>query len=386
MKNPKLTILMPCLNEAETIAKCINKAKKWIAENNYPAEILVADNGSKDKSKSIARSLGARVVDIESRGYGNALYYGSLEAKGQYIIMGDADDSYDFSQLDLFVKKLEDGFDLVMGDRFAGGIMPGAMPSKNKYIGNPILSWLGRLFFKSKIRDFHCGLRGFSRAAFLKMDLRTSGMEFASEMVIKASIFRLRITEVPIILSKDGRSRPPHLKPWRDGWRHLRFMLLFCPRWLFVIPGFFFLAIGIAIYFPLLLGPLKIKNISFDIHTLFYAESLIILGLLSLCSGIVTRAVASKDGLMKQHRLYKIIYDVPLLELGSFFGLAAIGFGVFLGIHSFEMWGSANFGDLTYGQFLRLVSLSSLSILAGGIIFLFSLILGFLALPKRNES
>jgi glycosyltransferase involved in cell wall biosynthesis len=378
MNKVKLTILMPCLNEAETLAKCINKAKKWAIKNNYPTEILIADNGSKDESKAIAKSLGANVVEVESRGYGNALYYGALEAKGKYIIMGDADDSYDFSKLDSFVKKLEDGFDLVVGNRFAGGISEGAMPWKNKYIGNPILSWLGRLFFKSKIRDFHCGLRGVSKNAFLRMDLRTSGMEFASEMIIKASIFDMKIEEVATTLSKDGRSRPPHLKPWRDGWRHLRFMLLFCPRWLFVIPGLFFLLLGAIIYFPLLLGPLKIKSVNLDIHTLFYAEAIIILGLLSLCSGTVIRVVAAKDGLMNEHRLLKFIYEMPLLELGSFFGLTTIGIGV--------LWSLNSFGNLAYGQFLRIVSLSSLTFIAGGIIFLFSLILGFLKLPTRNKS
>jgi glycosyltransferase involved in cell wall biosynthesis len=222
----QLTILMPCLNEIETLGRCIEKAKSWIEKNGLDAEILVADNGSTDGSQKNAESLGARVISVAQRGYGSALFHGCMAANGEWIIMGDADDSYDFSALDPFVEKLSDGYDLVMGNRFAGGIAPGAMPWKNRYIGNPILTLIGRFLFKSPANDFHCGLRGFRKDAFLRMDLRTTGMEFASEMVIKANLFGMRITEVPTTLSKDGRSRAPHLRPWRDGWRHLRFMLI----------------------------------------------------------------------------------------------------------------------------------------------------------------
>ena len=233
----KLTILMPCLNEAETLALCINKANAWALHSGIQTEVLIADNSSTDGSQAIAESLGARVIPVKQRGYGSALFYGCMVARGEWIIMGDADDSYDFSNLDSFIQKLREGFDLVMGNRFLGGIAPGAMPWKNRYIGNPILTWVGRLLFKCPAKDFHCGLRGFRKDAFLRMDLRTTGMEFASEMVIKANLFGMRIVEVSTTLSKDGRSRPPHLRPWRDGWRHLRFMLLFSPLWLFLYQG-----------------------------------------------------------------------------------------------------------------------------------------------------
>ena len=233
----QLTILMPCLNEAETLALCINKANAWALHSGIQTEVLIADNSSTDGSQAIAESLGARVIPVKQRGYGSALFYGCMVARGEWIIMGDADDSYDFSNLDSFIQKLREGFDLVMGNRFLGGIAPGAMPWKNRYIGNPILTWVGRLLFKCRAKDFHCGLRGFRKDAFLRMDLRTTGMEFASEMVIKANLFGMRIAEVPTTLSKDGRSRPPHLRPWRDGWRHLRFMLLFSPLWLFLYQG-----------------------------------------------------------------------------------------------------------------------------------------------------
>jgi len=384
MSKINLTILMPCLNEEETLATCINKANKWILENNYSSEILIADNGSTDKSQSIATSLGARVINVKKRGYGNAIFFGALEAKGKFIIMGDADDSYDFSNLNLFIEKLEGGFDLVMGNRFAGGIMDGAMPWKNKFIGNPILSWLGRLFFNSKIRDFHCGLRGFSKKAFLKMDLRTSGMEFASEMVIKANIFNMKIAEVPTILHKDGRSRQPHLRPWRDGWRHLRFMLLFCPRWLFVIPGILTFLLSSLLYSALLIAPLRIGGINLDLHTLFYAEAGVVLGFLALFFGLIIRLFASREGLMSEHKLYEIICKNPVLEIGSIFGLLAIATGVYLGFSTLASWQSLNFGDIPNGDLLRTVSLSSLSILVGGILLLSSLLMGFITMSTRE--
>ena len=230
----ELTILMPCLNEAETLERCIVKATRYLAESGIVGEVVIADNGSTDGSQAIAQRLGARVVDVPVRGYGAALGMGIRSAHGRYIIMGDSDDSYDFSKLNGFVAKLREGFDLVMGNRFLGGIAPGAMPFLHRYLGNPVLTFIGRLFFKCPARDFHCGLRGFSRAAIMGLSLRTTGMEFASEMVVKASLNKLKITEIPTTLDKDGRSRPPHLRTWRDGWRHLRFLLMYSPRWLFL--------------------------------------------------------------------------------------------------------------------------------------------------------
>ena len=258
-----LTILMPCLNEVETIARCIEKAKIGIQKSGVRGEILVADNGSTDGSQVIAEKLGARVVAVKEKGYGSALIGGSRAALGKWILMGDADASYDFSQADRFVKKFQENFELVMGCRLpkgGGTILPGAMPWKNRRLGNPVLSFIGRLFFKCPAHDFHCGLRGFTKDAFEKMDLQTTGMEFASEMVIKATLKKLRITEVPVTLSKDGRSRPPHLKPWRDGWRHLRFMLLFSPRWLFLFPGIFLSLLGFIFAARLSLGIETVVN------------------------------------------------------------------------------------------------------------------------------
>lgn len=381
----KLTILMPCLNEAETLGICIKKANDWLSRSGIDGEVLIADNGSTDGSQKIAQKNGARVVDVPVRGYGSALYHGCLSAQGEYIIMGDSDNSYDFSNLDVFVQKLDQGYDLVMGNRFLGGIAPGAMPWKNRYIGNPALTFIGRALFKCPAKDFHCGLRGFTKNAFLRMDLRTTGMEFASEMVIKANLFGMKIAEVPTTLSKDGRSRPPHLRPWRDGWRHLRFMLLFSPRWLFLIPGIIIFILSSVSYFLLLENPLKIGNITFDIHTLFYAQTGMTLGLLSIILGIVVRMFGIREGLLQDHQLLFWARKTPILEIGSVLGGVLMLTGVYLGFELLSDWGSKDFGQLNYGELLRSVSLSTLLISFGGIAFLGSLIMGFLTLPTRRS-
>jgi glycosyltransferase involved in cell wall biosynthesis len=381
----KLTVLMPCLNEAETLEICIKKAIDWLKRTNTIGEVVIADNGSTDGSQEIAIKNGARVVDVPIRGYGSALYYGSVAANGKYIIMGDSDDSYDFSNLDAFIEKLDQGFDLVMGNRFLGGIEPGAMPWKNKYIGNPVLTWVGRTLFKCPAKDFHCGLRGFRKDAFLKMDLRTIGMEYASEMVIKANLFGMRITEVPTTLSKDGRTRPPHLLPWRDGWRHLRFMVLFSPRWLFLIPGTAIFALSSFFYFPILLGSLKIGRLVFDINTLFYAQAGITLGLLSITLGLLVRMFGMREGLLQEHQFLEKCRTSPILEVGSIIGILLIVGGIFLGFDLLTTWGSENFGNLEIGQFLRTVSFSTLLITLGGLGLLASFIMGFLALPTRRQ-
>src|SRR5580658_8051259 len=268
----ELTILMPCLNEAETLAVCITKAMSWLERSGVRGEVLIADNGSTDGSQAIAIEAGARVVPIAAKGYGSALLGGIKAARGRFVIMGDSDDSYDFGSLDAFVEKLRDGHDLVMGNRFKGGIKKGAMPPLHRYIGNPVLTTIGRIFFHSPCGDFHCGLRGFDREAILSLDLQAPGMEFASEMVVKATIQGLNITEVPTTLSPDGRSRPPHLRSWRDGWRHLRFLLLFSPRWLFLYPGLGLMALGVGSMVWLLPEPRMVGRITLDIHTLFYAS------------------------------------------------------------------------------------------------------------------
>ncbi|NLV86502.1 MAG: glycosyltransferase [Clostridiales bacterium] len=376
---------MPCLNEAETLGICIKKANDWLSRSGIDGEVLIADNGSTDGSQKIAQKNGARVVDVPVRGYGSALYHGCLSAQGEYIIMGDSDNSYDFSNLDVFVQKLDQGYDLVMGNRFLGGIAPRAMPWKNRYIGNPALTFIGRALFKCPAKDFHCGLRGFTKDAFLRMDLRTTGMEFASEMVIKANLCGMKIAEVPTTLSKDGRSRPPHLRPWRDGWRHLRFMLLFSPRWLFLIPGIIIFILSSVSYFLLLGNPLKIGNITFDIHTLFYAQTGMTLGLLSIILGIAVRMFGIREGLLQDHQLLFWVRKTPILEIGSVLGFLLILIGVYLGFELLSDWGSKDFGQLNYGELLRSVSLSTLLISFGGIAFLGSLIMGFLTLPTRRS-
>jgi len=381
----KLTVLMPCLDEAETLASCIRKAQSWATRSGVSTEILIADNGSTDGSQEIAKSLGARVVQVTQRGYGSALFHGSMAAEGNWIIMGDSDDSYDFSELDAFVQKLREGFDLVMGNRFLGGIAPGAMPAKNRYIGNPILSWIGRLLFKCPARDFHCGLRGYTKDSFVRMDLRTTGMEFASEMVIKANLLGMRIAEVPTTLSKDGRSRPPHLRPWRDGWRHLRFMLLFSPRWLFVIPSSFLLALSLVAYVALLWGPIRVSNIVFDVHTLFFAETGVVLGFLGIALGVVIRMFGMREGLLQEHSLLSRLRASPVLEAGGAIGICMILVGIYWGFDALMSWGTVKFGVLAPGVLLRSISFSTTLILLGGVTLLASIIVGFLTLPTREQ-
>lgn len=381
----QLTILMPCLNEAETLGRCIEKANSWIRHSGITAEVLIADNGSTDGSQALAKSMGARVVSVAQRGYGSALFHGAMAAAGEWIIMGDSDDSYNFSDLDPFVEKLQEGYDLVMGNRFLGGIAPGAMPWKNRYIGNPILTWIGRLLFKCPAKDFHCGLRGFRKDAFLRMDLRTTGMEFASEMVIKANLFGMRIAEVPTTLDKDGRSRPPHLRPWRDGWRHLRFMLLFSPRWLFLIPGLILLFLSSGIYGLLLYRPLQIGSLVLDIHTLFLAETGVVLGFLAITLGAIIRMIGIREGLLQEHSLLEKLRTSPVIEIGGTLGILLIIAGLFGILSGLHLWSTVNFGALEPGALLRTISFSSLLILLGGITLMTSLVMGFLALPTREQ-
>lgn len=342
----ELSIVMPCLNEAETLQSCIQKAKLSLKNHAINGEIIVADNGSTDGSQEIARRLGARVVTISEKGYGHALRGGIIEARGKYIIMGDADDSYDFSDIYPFIKKLREGLALVMGNRFLGAIEPGAMPWKHRWIGNPILSWIGRLFFKSSVRDFHCGLRGFSKEAFMKMDLQTGGMEFASEMVIKSTILKLRMSEVPITLHKDGRSRPPHLRSWRDGWRHLRFMLLFSPRWLFLIPGSFLFGVGVITSCILLSGPQNFGFITLDIHTLLASSFVALLGYQILIFALFTKIFAVVAGLHPDSTKYNKIFRYVTLEAGLVIGLLFLLIGGFFQIGSVMMWKKEGFGNL----------------------------------------
>ena len=293
----ELTILMPCLNEAETLAVCITKARAFLERTGIDGEVLVADNGSTDGSRAIAAEHGARVVEVPVRGYGAALLEGTRQARGRFVIMGDADDSYDFTRLDAFVERLRAGDELVMGNRFKGGIVPGAMPPLHYYLGNPVLTGIGRLLFGSPCRDFHCGLRGYAKASIEALELRTLGMEFASEMVVRATLQGLRIAEVPTTLKKDGRSRPPHLRSWRDGWRHLRFLLMYSPRWLFLYPGLALLAVGLLLTALVLPGPLALGFATLDVHTLVLAAAATLLGTQTVTFAWLTKLFAINEGL-----------------------------------------------------------------------------------------
>lgn len=344
-----LTILMPCLNEAETLARCVENAKAGLANAKVPGEILIADNGSSDGSQAIAEKHGARLVAIPEKGYGSALIGGTRAAAGKWIIMGDADASYDFSQADRFVKKFQEGYELVMGCRLPSGggtILPGAMPWKNRWIGNPILSFIGRLFFKCPAHDFHCGLRGYTREAFEAMDLQTTGMEFASEMVIKATLKKMKITEVPVTLSKDGRSRPPHLKPWRDGWRHLRFMLLFSPRWLFLVPGLVLFFIGGDLATALSIRNLQIGSVTLNVGFLAVSCMMTIVGFQLVAFAFFTKVFAIAEGLLPDDPRLSGVLKVLTLEKGIVASVAVFLVGMVLLVHSTWLWGRAHFGEL----------------------------------------
>jgi hypothetical protein len=337
---------MPCLNEAETIERCIVKALSSFQKHGISGEVVIGDNGSTDGSQEIAQRLGARVVPVRARGYGSALRGGIEAARGKYVIMGDSDDSYDFSSIEPFIVRLREGNDLVMGNRFKGGIMPGAMPWKHRWIGNPVLTSIGRIFFGSPAGDFHCGLRGFSKEAYQRMDLRTTGMEFASEMVIKSTLLGLRIAETPIILHKDGRSRPPHLRSWRDGWRHLRFMLLFSPFWLFLVPGALMLLVGLLGGAWLLGGPRKVGSVELDVHTLLIMSLLCAVGYQTLIIGTFTKIFAITQGFHPPNPGLERIKRWVNLERGLILGLLLVAGGLTWILTSILAWRKTGYGTL----------------------------------------
>jgi len=354
---------MPCLNEAETLAICIRKAKKFLSENNIDGEVLISDNGSTDGSQDIAKAEGARVVSTDIKGYGSALINGTKNAYGKYVIMGDADDSYDFLHLMPFVEKLREGYDLVMGDRFAGGIEEGAMPWSHKYIGNPVLLFIGRLFYKSKIRDFHCGLRGYNRESMLNLHLQTTGMEYASEMVVKSELNGLKIAEVPTTLSKDGRSRPPHLRSFRDGWRHLKFLLMYAPNWLLLYPGFIFLILGLVLGGTIVVDKITINNINFSIHTLLYCACLIIIGLSILQMYLIVKVYAYNHNFLpkKQTDWNHKIREDRIIAIGA----VIVILGIVLSIIAVETWKASSMGDLNAEQTMRIVIPAVLCLIVG---------------------
>ncbi len=359
----ELTILMPCLNEAETLAACIDKAHRYLDRSGVVGEVLIADNGSTDGSQVLAESMGARVVPITDRGYGAALLGGIKAAAGRYVIMGDSDDSYDFSQLDGFVARLRQGFELVMGNRFKGGIAPGAMPPLHRYLGNPVLTTTGRILYGSPSGDFHCGLRGVDRAAILGLGLELPGMEFASEMVVKATLRKLRITEVPTTLSKDGRSRPPHLRSWRDGWRHLRFLLLLSPRWVFLYTGLAMFGAGLLGMAALLPGPLGVLGVTFDIHSLLYAALAVVVGYQSMLFWVFCKTLNMTAGMLAPDPGFVRLHDQLTLERCLVFALGLLILGLGLGAAAALGWGRGDFGPLSPSHTMRLAIPSSTLVL-----------------------
>ena len=366
----ELTILMPCLNEAETLEKCIAKAHRFLQQSKVSGEVLIADNGSTDGSQDIAIRCGATVVQVAVKGYGAALKAGIAAARGVYVIMGDADDSYDFSNLMPFVEKLRQGNDLVIGNRFKGGIAKDAMPFLHKYLGNPALSFIGRLFYGAPVGDFHCGLRGFSREAIQNLHLNANGMEFASEMVVKATLHHINIAEVTTTLAKDGRSRAPHLRTWRDGWRHLVFLLLHCPRWLYLLPGTFFVCAGTVLMLALLPGPLNLGSVTLDVHTLVVASAMIDIGVNVLMFWFLAKQLAIIFGILPRTSWDQKIVALVKFEWSLVTGAAISAAGV-LGLTRATMhWAFGAFGRLNYEESLRqVVPSTTLTVLGLQIIF-----------------
>jgi glycosyltransferase involved in cell wall biosynthesis len=378
MNSKELTILMPCLNEAETIGKCIERAKKLLSESNIDGEILVADNGSADGSQEIARSLGARVVHCPIRGYGAAIMCGIENAEGKFILLGDSDDSYHFDEAFPMIEKLREGYDICMGTRLKGKIMPQAMPWLNRWIGNPILTAIGKFLFKVDLSDFHCGMRAFRRDKIIALNLVTTGMEWASEMVIKAKLAGLKITEVPITYYKAGRSHPPHLKRWRDGWRHLRFMLLHSPTWLFILPGFIMALIGLVGAIVLLPGMLKLGSVILDVHTLLVMAFLFLIGVQVIYLGLFAKLYSIIHGILPTDKRVTRFFRFFSLEKLLIFSILIGLLGLFLFSRTFWGWYKIGFSNLDYQITMRqlipsltLIMLSILSLFNG---FIFSVL------------
>ncbi len=383
MGSIEVSVVLPCLNEAQTLEICIIKAQRAFADANLAGEVVIADNGSTDGSAEIAERVGARVVHVRARGYGNALMGGIAAAHGKYIVMGDADNSYDFGHIPRFVEQLRAGSDLVMGNRFRGGIEPGAMPFLHRHLGNPVLSGIGKLLFKSPVGDFHCGLRGFSKAAFDRMDLRTTGMEFASEIVVKASLLGLSIAEVPTSLFPDGRSRAPHLRTWRDGWRHLRFLLLYSPRWLFLYPGIALMLLGTMLGLWLLPSPRTVGGVTFDVHTLVYAASFVLLGFQAIAFACFTKIFAISEGLLPPDPALDRMFRYVTLEVGLVIGglLTVLGFAA--SVYAVTGWGTRHFGMLDYSHTMRIVIPASLFLMLGAQTIFASFFVSVLGLRRR---
>jgi len=378
-----LSVVLPCLDEAETLATCITKAQRAMKELAVDGEVIVADNGSADGSQEIACRLGARVIDVPVQGYGSALLSGISAARSEFVVIADADDSYDLSRLEPFVDALRGGAELVMGNRFLGGIEPGAMPTLNRYVGNPILTRLGRLLFRSPSGDFHCGMRAFRRSSILSLGLRTAGMEFASEMVVRATLAELQIVEVPVTLSPDGRTRAPHLRPWRDGWRHLRFLFLYSPRWLFFYPGIALMLVGLALGIALLPGPLHIGSVGLDVNAFVYCAVAVIVGFQAVLFSVLARAFAVGAGLLPPSRNTERIFRIVTLEVGLAVGALLLLAGIGLSIYTVLFWSGRSFGALSTSSTIRLVVPAAMLMILGLETVLASFFLSILGINRR---
>ena len=376
----EVTVVMPCLNEARTVATCVGKALACLDRLGVSGEVVVADNGSTDGSQELAVAAGARVVPVETRGYGAAIRGGIENARGEYVIMGDADDSYDFTRLDPFIEQLRGGADLVMGNRFKGGIGEGAMPALHRYLGNPVLSFIGRLFFRTDIGDFHCGLRGFRRDKALALGLQTTGMEFASELVVRSVLAKYDVREVPTTLQKDGRDRPPHLRSWRDGWRHLRFLLLYSPRWLFLVPGLVLMVLGAIGTGILLNGPVTIGDTGFDTGSLLYSAAALLIGFQAVTFAFYTKIYAIRAGLLPHDPRIDRVLSRFSLETGLVAGLLLVVVGIAAAVVSVLRWSDAGFGSLDPAEQVRVVVPAVLGVVLGVSIVLGSFFVSILLL------
>jgi voltage-gated potassium channel Kch len=378
-----VSVVMPCLNEAETLERCIDAARAALEASGIPGEIIVADNGSTDGSREIAARAGARVLQVAEQGYGAALIGGITAARGRYVVMGDADDSYDFGAIPAFVRKLEEGNDLIIGSRFRGRIEPGAMPPLHRWLGNPVLSFLGRLFFQVPVSDFHCGIRGFRREAVKPLDLRTTGMEFASEMVVKASLFGLRIAEIPVTLRPDGRSRPPHLRTWRDGWRHLRFLLIYSPRWLYLVPGLVLALAGALLIVWLIPGPRTVLGATLDVHAMLGAAGIVLIGTQAISFALFAKVFAITEGLLPMDTRLEKAFRVVTLETGLVCGVILSLMGALLIGLVMNVWSGEQFRTLDYSRTMRAMIPGTLLLVLGAQAILSSFFLSILGLKRR---
>lgn len=382
----ELSIVMPCLDEAETVADCVREAIDWLDRSGVAGEVIVADNGSTDGSPELAAAAGARVVYAPVKGYGGAVEAGVAAARGRFVVTGDADLSYDFSSLDPFVAELRAGADLVVGNRFEGGIESGAMPWLHRYLGNPVLSWLGRLFFKVPLRDFHCGLRGFTRDLPSRLHMRsTGGFEYCSEMIVKAALNSLDIREVPTVLRRDGRSRRPHLRTWRDGWRNLRFLLLYSPRWLFFIPGTVLFIGGMALTVALVITPIRVGGVTLDVAALVYAAAMPIIGALALGFALFTKVYATSSGFLPRDERIDRLGRRFGLEKGLLVGFVFVVVGLGAAFLSFWRWREEGWGDLDPIRQLRIVVPAALGLILGVWTILSSFFLSILGMDQRVD-